>query len=310
MGRNRVRNTHRQPPCSERPWTVREVVQAYLINRARDVERGLLAPRTLRDYRWVLEHFCEAFGSWRIHALKPAHVVQWIDSHSAWKSNARVGGVVRAIKACFSWWSRLYGEPHPLSGLRAPTADPRRPLRPDEFDAIMDVCRCPYTKGALLFMWLTGCRPKELCDMRRSDLDEVGGVYLVCLRQHKTRRRTKKLRVIVLGQKTKAVVDRVLALEPRARTHIFCGPSGRPWKRDNLSRRFAHLRLLAGVPPDVTLYSIRHAAALRAYRAGVDGQALADYLGTSPLVLDRYYLSQSREIIIRLAAVAEVLEAD
>ena len=310
MGRNRVRNNHHQSPCSDRPWTVEQVVQVYLLNRARDVERGLLAPRTLRDYRWVLEQLVERFGHFLVHELRPSHIVEWVNERPTWRKDSQIASVYRRVKACFSWWSRLYSQPNPVAGIKVPLCRPRPPIRPDEFARILSAARTAHLKCVLMFLWLTGARPSEVCRIRKADVLNHGELHYVCMTDHKTAKKTGKARIIVLGPKGREVVRRSIALSPTNRAHVFVTPRGHPWSVDWLSRQFALCRAIAGIREDVTLYSIRHAAALRAYQGGCDSKSIADYLGTSQQMLDRHYLSQSLQVVLRLRQVAEVLESE
>jgi integrase len=62
-----------------------------------------------------------------------------------------------------------------------------------------------YVRAMVEFQRLTGCRPGEVCRIRRSEIDMEGEVWLFKLAQHKTAWRGKP-RVIAIGPKAQALL--------------------------------------------------------------------------------------------------------
>lgn len=75
----------------------------------------------------------------------------------------------------------------------------------------------------------------------------------------------------------------------KGRDHIFTNDLGNPWHRSSLSLRMQRLRKAAGLPPEVTLYQLRHRYATDAIRFNTNLMTLAKILGhVGTRMLDHY----------------------
>ena len=82
---------------------------------------------------------------------------------------------------------------------------------------------------------------------------------------------------------------------------MFTTPNGAPLHPDYLTRRFAHLVTLSGLPP-VRLHDLRHGAASLAHAAGADLKTVQEQLGHSSIVLTAdTYTSVLHELHIKTA---------
>src|SRR5262249_44857514 len=99
-----------------------------------------------------------------------------------------------------------------------------------------------------------GARPGELCRATIGDIDRTANA--IVLHEHKTARKTGRLRRIPVGQKLGEMIRQ--AIGKRQAGPIFLSPAGKAWTVPNLSRTYSRLRDLAGLPRDLVLYLARH----------------------------------------------------
>jgi integrase len=118
------------------------------------------------------------------------------------------------------------------------------------------------------------------------DLD----AQVIRLQKHKTKRATKKPRIIHLHP----VILKLLIVIRRygqAGEHVFLNHRKKPWSRRTLSQRVRRIRMAAGIPHDAKLYGIRHRFAVRAIVNGCDIKTLSALLGHSTTRMTEHYLS-------------------
>ena len=70
---------------------------------------------------------------------------------------------------------------------------------------------------------------------------------------------------------------------------LFLTADGRPWGESLHKRPFAAAVREAGLDPEATFYSLRHASITRMLKAGVPTQAVAEHHGTSALMIETNY---------------------
>lgn len=71
----------------------------------------------------------------------------------------------------------------------------------------------PVVRGMVEVQLLTGMRPGEVCRLRPCDIDTTGDVWVYRPGQHKTRHRGKE-RVVAIGPRARAVLDRLAPADP------------------------------------------------------------------------------------------------
>ena len=136
--------------------------------------------------------------------------------------NQRVGRVRRAFK-----WA--VGEqlvpPHVYHGLQAveglgagrsaaAETAPVKPVADDDVEAVLGVVN-RHVAGMIRFHRLTGCRPQDVCNLRRCDIDTTGDVWHYRPARHKTAHRGK-VRTVAIGPKAQAVLAEFPTDDPAA----------------------------------------------------------------------------------------------
>jgi integrase len=167
----------KNPHFDDPEQTVASVIDTY---QSFSHERLAASTNAMRDP--YLQSFAEAHGWRKISECKPLHMEQWLQSHPSWKSDWTKSSAIRNVQACFNWSAkkRLILE-NPYRGVTHRAGEPRRDMTEEEFRKILRSTTCGWKRrkpspGArfrqiLIFLWFTGCRPKEAADLTWSDVD-------------------------------------------------------------------------------------------------------------------------------------------
>jgi integrase/recombinase XerD len=175
-------------------------------------------------------------------------------------------------------------------------------LAEEEIKALLAAPDCSTWTGRrdramLMLAAQTGLRASELTGLRCGDAHLGSGAHVSCLGKG------RKQRITPLTEATVAVLRVWLAErgnQPEA--PLFPTRSGRPLSRDGLERRLArHAENAARRCPSlqqkrITPHVLRHTAAMRLLRAGVDTSVIALWLGHEQVETTQVYLHADLEI--------------
>jgi site-specific recombinase XerD len=146
-------------------------------------------------------------------------------------------------------------------------------------------------RAMLMLAAQTGLRASELTGLRCDDVHLGSGAHVSCLGKG------RKQRITPLTAATVALLRVWLAeLGDQPEAPLFPTRSGRPLSRDGLERRLAkHSESAATACPSlrekkVTPHVLRHTAAMRLLRAGVDTSVIALWLGHEQVETTQVYL--------------------
>lgn len=278
------------PSATASIHSVRQVIERYLADA-----RGKYAERAIQERRRVLDRFLRDMGDRALESCVPADLADWIKRQKTWKSQWTRRMAVQFVQRPFNWAARLRMIPHnPFLGFSLEEGESRRPMTDDEFRACLRHSDAMFRR-VLLFLRHTGCRPGEMALATWEDVDWQRACII--LERHKTRKKTRKPRVIPL---TPFVVKLLRWLERRTERPvglIFRNTKGNPWNRCNLSIRMQKLRWRAGLPADCFLYGTRHAFGTQAVLNGANLKLLSKAMGhRSATTTERYYVHVDQEI--------------
>ena len=127
---------------------------------------------------------------------------------------------------------------------------------------------------------MTGCRLGELTAARVRDLDRAAATLKVA---GKTGGRE-----VHLAPPALRLLETIAAGE-RPQDRLFLTAAGEPWAEGLHKRPFAAAVDRAGLDPEATFYSLRHASITRMLKAGVPTQAVAEHHGTSARMVEANY---------------------
>jgi len=292
------------PPADSGPdvVTVPAIIDEYLDVGCRDNE-----PRTFQEKKALLQKFARDHRERLAAGMKPYDLQKWIGKHPTWKSDDYKAKVCSTVHAAFNWAARVgllgKGVGNPMAGFAIAGGNRRRPMTGSEFRRIWGQSRHGKRTGrwktsgrrlreVILFVKLTGARPKEVRDLHWTDIDTNAGIAR--LEQHKTRKKTRRARVIPLTAQLVRLLESIAQRDGTSGV-VFKTANGGPWARNSLAQKFKRLREKVGVPQDASLYGLRHRFGTRAVLQGVDLKTLSDLLGHTRLQTTEHYLHTAKE---------------
>lgn len=155
----------------------------------------------------------------------------------------------------------------------------------------------------------TGLRVSELIGLRCADVHLGSGAHVSC------EGKGRKQRITPLTSGTAAVLRVWLAERAGLPAQpLFVTRSGNALSRDALEHRLAkHVQIAGGICPSltqksVTMHVLRHSAAMRLLRAGIDTSVIALWLGHEQIETTQVYLHADLEIKER--ALAKTVQAE
>lgn len=251
-------------------WNARvcDLVDAFL----RFTALAKYADDTRRNYEFYLQKFSEFRGHVLGAEAIPQHVTDWIQSNE-WNETTAYNAK-RTVFRVFSWAvEQGLLTKNPLAKMKRENPEiTRRCLTRSEYCKLLGGARRPFR----VFLWSlmeTGARPSEL---RRLTWNQVRADRFR-IENHKTRKKTKKPRVIRL---TKRMRRRIEQLRARSKSkYVFVNSLGEPWTGNAIRLAVDRIKKRQGLADDVCVYMIRHTYATWALVRGVPAATLAEILG-------------------------------
>jgi integrase len=294
--------------------------------------------RTLHLARTLLDPAIAEFGHVRVKELRPFVVRDWLAKMSdpkrpcknrrerPWGSSTQHTAIEKLVRVFY--WAKKEGmiAANPIANMEKP----EKRVRGKEVvipEPLMDVLTAAANREfskLLRFLRGTGCRPGEAVHARgshyRRDIaalvfpwqgDDVGWRW-------KNAKKTKRDRVIYLTPDLQTLVEEEIARRPNG--YVFVAARGEPWTPNNLGNRMIKLQGHAAVqkwcrehsfpPENLMLYGFRHSYITRMLAEGVPVKILADWCGTSVVMLERTYshihddLQAMRRLFLQFTAAA------
>lgn len=281
--------------------TVSEAVAAFLADREKRVAAGKLSPGGLANYRLAMRHFEDAFGPRPIHSLTAEDLQAWVE-RPEWSPSYQATTLGQAI-ACLRW--------HKIA-IVIPLAD--RPAREsrgaevalsdEQFAQVLAALRKYRNAGGDLPELLqalreSGARPQELAQARVETIDWANACTR--LEKHKTRRKTKTVRVIHFNSAAMAVLERQREKYPTG--FLFRTRTGGPYTPKAIVRRMLAVSKRVGFR--AIAYGTRHSFATKALVAGIPDSLVAELLGQKGTAMLTFHYSHLGDKARELKAAAE-----
>lgn len=293
----------------------RIALDAYLDRWLEQSARTRVSPRTFEDYKKLLKRYVRPeIGPRRLDALRPLHLQELITKLEARGLSPKtirltLSVLSRALKQAVRW-GMLPNNPAALIDLPKQRRREMRALSQEEVARFRTAAA--GTRHAVLFDFLlaTGCRPGEALALRWSDIDlDVGAITVrralttvagkPTFGEPKTATSHRRIPLPTqlcdsLSAHRREQAEGALKTGPaysRNLDLVFANEVGRPLELRNIVRRhFKPLLELAGLPPSVRLYDLRHTHATLLLAQGVHPKVAAERLGhaTTRMTLDVY----------------------
>jgi integrase len=291
-----------------------DVIEAFL-----QWSRQHLSQETHRVNQYYGQLFAEHCGTVPAREIKPFHVTKWITAMmdprrverelerrkqeiaagtiqpryqgrppKVWGEATAHNARVTAFRV-FSWAEEegVLAE-NPLAGMKRP-----KPAQ------LMENAGGPFA-DFLSALRETGARPKEVRDLTWPMVQDDRWV----LDKHKTAKKVKKARVIILSHTMRAMMDR---LRGNGHTHVFLNTEGQPWTMNAVRLQMTRLRKRLGLAEDLCVYLCRHGFGTRAILNGVNPAVVAELMGHASLdMVSKVYVHLADEHTHLKAAVERI----
>jgi integrase len=146
--------------------------------------------------------------------------------------------------------------------------------------ALIEAAEEPAFRNLIVAALLTGCRPPhELIALKVGNFSAMGSLEV----DGKTGART-----VTLSREAIAHFAEIGA-ERKPDELLLPSPSGAAWYRGEAGQMMQAAVQKAGLPPSVTLYTLRHTYASQSIIAGMNIKFLSENMGTSIAMLEKHY---------------------
>lgn len=255
--------------------------------------------------------FVEHMGDTPVDECKAFMLSDWVESHTGWRSSTTKRSSAAMVKAAFQWAAD--GERitrNPFKAVRYAESERRPDLRDEDLKLLEQLANKKY-ELVLRFLRLTGCRIGELCEAKWGDVNLAKGIWTID--KHKTRKKTKKAKMIALVSEAVALLESlasttvykakspselmiVLGMTTSAE-FIFLNTRGRPWSIINLGQNINRMKRKHGLTFKASLHGIRHRFGSASIAAGAPIKLVAQQMGhASVSTTERYYCDLSGEM--------------
>lgn len=151
-------------------------------------------------------------------------------------------------------------------------------LEREQRRALFDAA-APDVRDLIECVALTGCRPGDPAEVKRSDYDPRHATARFITKNHP--------RIVPLSPAAKVLFDR-LAKGKKSSDYLFTH-GGKKWTSDEWSQHFREAARAAGLGDDVVLYTLRHCWITDAIIGGLDLLTVARLAGTSLAMIEKHY---------------------
>jgi integrase len=268
-------------------------IRAYL---GSDKFEGL-ARRSQLNYRHVLQwaEQSDTLVSLSIDVIRPALVQAFLDGIADRPGQQKVAQV--ALKAVEKWALVRDLLPYPITtGTVAPGSTGGHVPWAEEQVALAEREARPHLARIITLASNTGQRGSDIVKMRWSDIEEYEGRLGINVIQKKTKRH-------IWVPMTETLVATIRTWERRP-TFLALKEDGQPWTREQLSNQWERERdTRAALAPlkeaGLVLHGLRATAVVRLRRAGASTGQIADMVGMSEPMVNRYcrFSTQRRNAI-------------
>jgi integrase len=249
-------------------------------------------PRTVIQYRSILNRLGEHFDAMPLAGIRPRHVAAFVAAQADAYEASTVSRDLGVLHDVFATAVREeLVETNPVTGAERPRAPRRRwrILEPEEIRRVLSAFEDEQARTIFLTLVLTGLRRNELRDLRWRDLDLLAGVLRV-----EDAKTEEGNRSIALSPALVAALE-----EHYRRTayrgddeYVFCRPDkGTRYSEKTFAEQFRAALQAAGISDYVRpFHDLRHTALTNEAASGAGPIALMAKAGHSDMKTTRIYL--------------------
>lgn len=272
--------------------TVTQLTDSFLAQLRADVRAGTTKPATVDWYRWQLVKLTGAAGEVLAEDLRPRHLVALTMTHH----------LARAIRRLFAWAvNEDFMSKNWFQKIRAPRCGRRtRVLTAAEVFRLYRSA-APSFRRFLFVLLNTAARPGEIRALRWTDVKLEERIISLSQFKAKDKRKDKlAARIIPLSN---AVCRRLEKMRSGSTSeYVFTSARGGPLTSNAVRCLMRRARAKAGLLDGgerIVLYTLRHSAATKYLRDGVDLMMLSRILGHTNLEMTKRYLHPDEQDLVR-----------
>jgi integrase/recombinase XerD len=267
---------------------IKKAIDKYLENCT--ANKCVKNQSTERLYFGIFQNFLNSKELTNIDEVTKEHIDQFesllLKSMEASSVNRRFCAIKNFFNKCVEW-SLIVESPCLKYRKRKVEQNPFKPWPPDLMEKFL-LLTDGIWKKIFMFLWMTGCRPMELKNLRWTDVDYDN--------------QTLKLRCGKNAQISRNFpitndIDKFLHDLQMNGSFVFTGPDKKPINNDNLyhycKKRMVRLGLVG-----YTVYGIRHGFGTRLARQGVSAFYIAELMGHADLKTTRGYVHSDKKLLI------------
>lgn len=271
----------------------------YLATWLSTVAKPRVSEQTCDSYEWLLDRVIAKLGKTRLSQLRAEDIQKYYGSQPT--STARhIHAPLRSALSQAVKWHLIHSNPCDSVELPRHRAREMQSLTKEEATRFLAV----PSKHACLFAFLltTGARPSEALGLKWTDIGldtatatiqrtlqwhTTGGFYFAETKTKGSRRAVPLPTTLVEQLKAHRANQAETLLKIGVRTDlVFANSEGAPIMRKNLVRRhFKPAIKTAKLPPNLSLYCLRHTCASLLLQAGTHPKVVAERLGHSSTTL-------------------------
>lgn len=272
--------------------TVEYIVERFFTH-ATSVKR--YSDESALERRRVFDMFIERYGSKAVEHCIPDDLQSWIDSKPEWDSPWTKRHKCQMIQAAFNWGAKMrIIDGNPFFGVVYEEGERRPSIKPAEYQSILRISD-PGFRRFLTFLRSVGCRAGEASGLEWPDVDLERGT--VKLSKHKTRKKTKKAKIIVLPTVAWKLLSLMRRRCPGHQGHVFLNMRKTAWTKSALDTKWDRLRQRAGVGAHAVIHGIRHLFGSQQVAGGKSLKLVSVAMGHSSVkVTEKFYVELDGEI--------------
>lgn len=249
---------------------------------------------TLSNYLWILKLFFQSVKK-PLDKITSNDVRVFLFNYQIDKniSNRTMDQYQTIIKSFFSWCcDEEYLEKNITRKLNPIkyTRDEKIPLTQMELEVLRKVCETPRDKAIIEFMYSTGCRVSELCNLKFSDIYwNIETVKLLG--------KGSKYRKSYMNAKCIIALKEYLETRKGDSEYVFVSERA-PYDKlikDGIDKRFRYLSKKANIGRKITPHLLRHTTATTSLQNGMPVTDVQQLLGHSRLDTTMVYAKVSNE---------------
>ncbi len=249
------------------------------------------SPHTLRAYKSDLSQFKKFIGEQgtKIKKVDRQLLRRYL---ILLQKNCKAKTIQRKVAAIRSFFKfllrRKICRANPALLIRAPKTEKPLPKFLDE-DETIKLLESPGNnlaglrdKAILETLYSTGVRVSELANLKKSDVDFIGGSL-------KVKGKGKKERIVPIGEKALAAIRDYLSQRRESREFIFLNRFGEKISGAGISKILKKYGEKIGLREAISPHILRHTFATHLLNHGADLRAVQELLGHSNLVTTQIY---------------------